>query len=511
MPRILLVIFYLFSVLNANSLKEDFIVKKGLFKYFKVSDCMQLNLSTCYANHPLTPYGLIYLPRSEQEIPYPGCSVECPFCNFLCHPDNGMSPIWRLDKDEAIVVDVGWIPSMKYSTFTMYLWGRYHKDLIFQEDTPYYLQCKNKKSYCPHFASLGDSISIHSPTKVIITPSVTVYTKLFQHFKDPNVKLLVMPGNILNMGVDTPTRDLFSFIHRIAFVDNQTEISEYIENPAINITRLTLNKTLKNNVLFDRVKLKKRKTGKKESSPDFTHEQLVEGLKTLKQAVIKKYNSKFYESEMTAAFFDSGYDCIDNHYQCNGDVRDTLYTVSKSFLKDDYICSIVKNLNIQPLIIIIIMTCAYFCLNIRSYRTLLFILCFMGVLHSLNVYPCAKPSVLRTTTNKNDFFVMIGVNHKQTDYCMYHSISIYKKNKRIGMKVITDDQFFNSSFQYTPELSQYLYTYKFKYDCWGEEYCSQIGTKKVFFIERMYVHPKTGIGAHRSEIINSTLLHFSPY
>ena len=267
---------------------------------------MRLNLSTCFANHPLTPYGLIYLPKSEKEIPYPGCSDECPFCHFLCHPDNGMSPIWRLDENEAIMVDVGWMPYMKYSTFTMYLWGRYHKNLIVNEDTPYYLQCKTPNSYCKHFASLGDSISIHSPSKVIITPSVKVYTKLFEHFKDPSIKLIVLPGNILNLGVDTPTRDLFSFVHRMAFVDNQTELNEYIEHPSVTITRLTLNQTLKNNVLFDRVNLKKRKTGKKESAPTLTHKTLVDGLQTLKKSVIEKYNSKFYESEMTAAFLIAG-------------------------------------------------------------------------------------------------------------------------------------------------------------------------------------------------------------
>ena len=510
MNRPLFTILYIIITIicPVKPLEKEFTVKKGLFKYFNVQDCMQLNLSTCFANHPLTPYGLIYLPKSPAEIPYPGCSDECPFCDFLCHPDIGMSPIWRIDENEAIIVEVEYIPHMKYSTFTMYLWGRYHNTIYFNQNTPHYLQCKRKEGYCKHFASLGDSIPVHSPTKVIITPSVTIYTKLFNHFKDPSVKLMALPGSTLKLGVEDSTRDLFSFVHRMAFVDNQTMVDKHVEHPQITVTRVTLNASI-DNVLFDRAVLKQRKTGKKESLPTITHTTLLEGLETLKTKIVETYKPlRYKQSEMTAAIFDSGYDCIDNQYECNGDVRDTLYTLPKSFLKDDYLCSfntILSHKYIRILFLIIVYMCCR-----CSYKLLTMVLLLSSLFHSLYIYPCSKPSVLQTTKHTRDFFILTGVNHRQTDYCLYHSISIYEKDKRIGVKVITDDLFYNSSFQYTPELSNYLYAYKFKYKCKDEPYCSETETNKIFFIERMYVHPQTGIGAHRSEIINSTLFHFSP-
>lgn len=499
---------YLLCVITVQANMNEFIIQKGEFNYFKVSDCINLNLSTCFANHPLSPYGLIYLPKSVNETPYPGCSNECPFCNFICHPDNGMSPIWRLGNNEAIIVNVKNIPKMKYSTFTMYLWGRYHRYIRFHLETPYYLQCKNENKYCNHFASLGDSISIHTPTKLIITASNSVYVKLFESLNDPNIKLMALPGTILKLGVDTTTKDLFSFVHRIAFADNQSETNQYIQNPTIEILRVTTKHPIKNNILFNRMELKKRKIGKKESTPEYNHTELINALTTLKKSIIKQYGYHYTKSDMNAELFDSGYDCIDNYYECNGDVRDTLYTIPKSFLKNDYMCSYINVLNVELLYTILLIIVAYYLFNIRYYYVFLILLFCFYIVYPAKMYPCKYSSILQTKPYKDDFFLMIGVNHKETEYCLYHSISVYKKNKRIGMNVITDDLFYNSSFEYSPILSKYLYAYKFKYDCENELYCSEIGSDKVFFIERMYAHPKTGIGAHRSEIINSTLFHF---
>jgi len=84
-----------------SSLRDNgFIVQQGIFDFFTLEQC-KTEMDTCYAQNPLTPYGLIYLPRSPFEVKN-NYTAWC--AHNLCKSNGTMSAGWRVSEGETILL-----------------------------------------------------------------------------------------------------------------------------------------------------------------------------------------------------------------------------------------------------------------------------------------------------------------------------------------------------------------------------------------------------------------------
>jgi len=106
------------SVINALKAVQGATVQQGSFDFFTQALCDTLD--TCYAENPLTPYGLAFLPRSPMEQPgYPNWCAH-----GICSPE-GNSAAWRVTQGGEAIVLIGITPpECVYWSVTPYMYSR---------------------------------------------------------------------------------------------------------------------------------------------------------------------------------------------------------------------------------------------------------------------------------------------------------------------------------------------------------------------------------------------------
>ena len=114
-----------------------------------MEDCKDLN--TCYGNNPDSPYGLPMLPRGVGEntdFDEWGKPLEV----------EGMSPTWRLQPNDAVVIFGDSPPEMRYWGITNYIFSKHYNDTVGKNTTVSPVsQCPQPPARCEIFADLGDT------------------------------------------------------------------------------------------------------------------------------------------------------------------------------------------------------------------------------------------------------------------------------------------------------------------------------------------------------------------
>ena len=291
---------------------------------------------------------------------------------------------WRLGQDEAVVLIGRSPPRTKYWSITSYLMSQFYdantSPRIKQANFSSWIQemavsCKPDvgPGRCQKFASLAQPFNnivggYNQPFALIMTSSLETYEmvkrSIQEHASDiTTIQLVPLPADLLALGVRDDDRDLLTMLMRIAYPDNEEEMSKYFEETPISVLRVTPLLASSRGapstryygrddvVFFNRVTgVQEAGGGEAGGKGHVTHEQLLEDLKVLEAGIrqahgnsaargaargggrkshnLRPLNTQLYP--FMHPFFTTGIDCIDDGTECNGDTADTLYPISSN-------------------------------------------------------------------------------------------------------------------------------------------------------------------------------------
>lgn len=133
----------------------------------------------------------------------------------------------------------------------------------------------------------------------------------------------ILPSNILRMGVDAES-DGFTFLHRMAFFQDQTSGSDYLnETPGV-VLRITPKQPAKLNP-YSMPKLRVRGNG------NASELDLMPALSELRAAILKKYGEGNATELITHIWLTEGYDAMQRGIDVIGVTRDTTYLNTTPF------------------------------------------------------------------------------------------------------------------------------------------------------------------------------------
>jgi hypothetical protein len=501
-----------------HALQSDgYLVKQGKWGYFDTVTCAHSD--TCYAINPITPYGLIYLPPHDHETADGNYSNTC-HVHGLCKEVDGVvyAPTWRVAPGEVIVLVGRTPPESTYWSFAPSLYTRFYKggykpnpkDLAQR-----IVQCPSPPkdspgARCEVFSAVNDPLNMETVKVDAATPFNASFsmviawdseaeaagTKRLSEADVGPVNSLRYPGAISKLGVTHGDEDEFINVMRVEDIKHQTDSDAFYGSTPYEVYRvsLPLDKPPQKESFYSSFdgKMRTRWTGRSESAPNATNEELRDGLQKLKDAVIKENANFFnYHSQDFESFVnDSGYECLDRGLKCQGDCRDTIYAKA-TMLVEETICN----------------------------KTHL---------------PCKPSRHAELRNKKNDAFFVMGVNHEMTHQSLYSSVTAYNYPK-LGAGILQKasghqqytmmaDDYAGSATKYVPNhpAAPYLYVVKFARRCSSNEQvlCVDVPMETtdpnittisedqpLVFIERMYIHPGTKSGPAVAETVLPVLVH----
>jgi hypothetical protein len=357
------------------TLGKGYNISEGAVSFFFLKDCLKYNFKTCFALNADSPYGLFHLPPHPSETKYKGCISKTGVCGDGCNTQNDTSlnkgicykgyPMqWRLEKYEIILILGLTPPQCTYWSITPYLMSSF-KEKSGGEVANFSSFAQKKAVSCPKgpgrcakFASLyqpfnlmeflkdDKTLEFSKPFATIISANKNMSEELSDFiFNEYGVRpyFFKLPADILKMGVEDDSRDLFTLLMRIAYPSDQMAMEKYYSNAPISVYRLTPNlKNITSSHIIYQGKdtyFKERKNGFKEGyglDKNITYDTLISGLEELKQKIFETHSKNnpniksFYYTNFLRPYFTNGLDCIKQDTECNGDTPDTLYTISEN-------------------------------------------------------------------------------------------------------------------------------------------------------------------------------------
>lgn len=308
--------------LKASLGDAGFEVREGRHYYFRVEDCE--HLPSCYGNNPTSPYGLYLLPALPGE-------AESDAIELASLPQfDGLSPVWRLRPDEALVYIGRTPPNAAYFSFRSYL---------FRSGDP------ADGTRNDIFASLGDATNntfiatsgtpggttgdpFLAETAVITATDRGVEQSVRDALAAAGFPLdwtntdVIAPEDYgLRMGLGAAD-DSFMMLDRVALFEDAAEGEQYMADPPAIVLRVTP-KSPPTPKPFSIPALKPRGTGTDESA-------LQPALEALAAAVRDQLGEPVRERTVIPITLE-GPRCIEQKTSCLGDVRDTLYFAQLPF------------------------------------------------------------------------------------------------------------------------------------------------------------------------------------
>jgi hypothetical protein len=433
---------------------KGFIVQKGMVNRFTIKDCA--NMPTCFAANATSPYLLFSLP------PFPGVSKPTPAGAFELVPGipKGMSPTLRLREDEAVVIYGRTPPKSKYFSIIPYVFVRFYGD----------------KGSQPIFASASDATNnvniktsdggpFNASTVFIIVSDKAVESSIRKSliqagFNQTIINTIVVSPQIVKLGLSLES-DILMMLGRIALFEDTTAGEKYLNDPPLNIFRVTPREKLKVQNPIPAPIRKKRAKGNSESI-------YLDAINMIESNIRKKFEGNIIE-EFSIASFDLITECLnpDNCLsamtRCNGEVSDTVYAVGP--MHSDYR------------------------VNDRD----------RGVI-----------------VQDNDLFVVFGVNHEAAGRALYSSAVIGNSKKLTGFDDFTSLEMKGSAEEFLPNhpLADKLYAWKVARNCDGIKNCAEIPEEfpgvardePLYFVFRAYVQPGSDISPDPSELITDRVI-----
>jgi len=228
-------------------LETEFEVDEGVFKIFEVADCE--DLERCFFNNPTSPYGSFQVPLGPGE-PEPD-------------PDNrGMSPpglstVYRLREDEALL----WIgtlpPESPYFSFTAYIFSRFDPDAAgpppYDDRAIVYSSLGDSQNHLTMSTSAGQGESPFGKESILIVTADRTTDRVVRSlldgagFSESIANTLVIPRfeadgvtPLARMGYENEA-DLFNVLARIAnpdAIDPDSEIHAWLREPGSTVLRI---------------------------------------------------------------------------------------------------------------------------------------------------------------------------------------------------------------------------------------------------------------------------------
>lgn len=475
---------------------NNYWAEDGFFYYFFKEYCLYAirDTGSCSGNNPDTPYGIYLVKRAPGEYATSTIPMAPEILQDLglSQQDNWES-MWRMRSDEAIVMIALTPPESTYYSYLPYLYSRPQSG----ESTSVSPKVNGRLLYYAAMDSPlnNDNINIseskfNSPIVTILTADKTLDKKIIDQLK------IILP----KYGIST------------AIINTHVVPTDIVKtgykNQSDDFTMLTRiikpnNKTLMQEYYENPPVLILRivpNTPENTSSPKFKftpiparetgnkESNLSGALTTLANAIKSKYTlntrSIAIESGISASMLQIK-KCISYKISCQGDNPDTTYI----------------------------------------YYT----------------------NVENISNNPNDFLVVAGINHVNTNKAEFSNLAIYNNKYFFGIGSVTNENFTGSANEFTSyatglnkntlinNINQF-YAYKIKRNCTGETYCYQLQednlvctdmygnlimcpppntpgvdvTDPISVIERAYRDPNGKYGPSYSEIVAPKFIKIKP-
>ncbi len=211
-----------------NDIEKYYDITQGLVASVRHEVCNRTEKSIgCMYNNYITPYNVIMFPEKNDNLSYRISSVY----NNITYV-----PKWTLGTNQVILI-IGRMPDVRFFNFHNYLMER-----------------NNYWFYRFIFGSLGNSVNnkrirMNNDTFVIISSVNAIHDEyvndmVLKYYNQVNY--LDFPKTVKGEFFDTNLRytyqdspDLFSIISRTALPNNKTTYNEFLNNPTINVWKLT--------------------------------------------------------------------------------------------------------------------------------------------------------------------------------------------------------------------------------------------------------------------------------
>lgn len=430
---------------------QGFTVQRGKVSSFLVEDCELL--STCFGNNATTPYFLVSLPS------YPKQPETLPLSTIGDIPKvpEDMSPSYRIESNEAIVIRGQTPPQTKYFGLTPYVYSRTDAT-----DTPIDI-----------FASIADSINqlqiktdgtaaFNAETAVIYTAdSQTLEAAkealIADGLPETAINAVVLPQNELRLGLNNRD-DTLLVLGRYALIENRIEQQEYLENVPLDVYRLS----------SDEWGTPLAPPPRQPKGDGLTEDALTESLDALDRALLQAFGDSTFEkmpitpAKTVAGFIDPA-KCLQDVSPCLGDNADTTYSAGPLEITTD---------------------------------------------SAGNLQVGARDDM---TLGEEETFVVFGVNHAKANKALYSNFGLYTAGNRIGVAAVTDDQLEGSAQAYLPDNAQAdtLFVYEIRRSCGDRPYCMELPetfpgaslSQAMFFIFRAYLNPGLTVSAAPDELL----------
>jgi hypothetical protein len=572
--------------LKKFTLDKGYNLLEGSVSFFFLKDCLKYNFPTCFALNADSPYGLFHLPPHPSETTYKGCISKTGLCGDGCNTKNDSSLIkgicyrdfpmqWRLEKEEVILVLGITPPQCNYWSITPYLMSSFKERSVGEQKATFtsYAQkkavsCRDGPARCAKFASLyqpynlmefikndNHTLEFSKPFAAILSANKLMSHELSEFiFSISGVKpyIFKLPTDILNMGVDTDFKDLFTMLMRVAYPSNEIEMQNYYLNPPISVYRISPNITTNltsTNITYQQIDsyFKQRQIGYKEGNNlggNITYEVLIKGLEILKNKIVEvqlNKNSKIqavFHANFLKPYFTNGLDCIKQGTECNGDTPDTLYPISENIYISQFcfkfpvllICNFILALiSISMLMFVILFRKKFSKRTISLFYIIIALLILLGSIVTNKIWKefCHLGIGSSIDLEKKDTYIIYGINHEKTNWARYSSVTAYHYEKLVGLhSASSQKEYVDSASIYLGKhhyLSQYFFAFRYSRNCTHSQineediFCYEVPVEglgsvpnngNIFFIERMYVNPKTKTGPIYEESIPAKMIHF---
>ncbi len=452
--------------------RDGFVVGQGAAAVFPLIEAYEAGLiKACWGNDPTKPYLVCLVPPSPgEQVP----SYKFKVGEFLGL--KGVTILFRMRPDEALVFVGRTPPECKYYSYSGYLMERFYGNesrVIFADITDALNHLTINTEGTPN-GSEGNPFDKN--TVIVSTADRGIDERvraaaISAGYSYSIMNTYVVPSPMLKMGLEDDS-DTFNFFIRPSIFKDQQAGDAYIKNPPAVILRLTPKQPASLDP-FSVAELRVRGTGK-------TEHDLTPALNDLRKAILAKYGDlEATELEISEAV-PEGIEGIQRGINVAGPTRDAIYLSTGGQLQ------------------------------------------FYPPTPSLLTGVAEKPPKTFTLADDpNEFVIVYGVNHEVSGKATFSSFTVYGADIWNGVGGVTSDQY-PTAEEYLPgnPNAKHFYAYKIARRC-DDDNCYRVpgpGLKAhgieldqpIFIIFRVYCEPATRTGPAKSEILFDRAIKFSP-
>lgn len=439
------------DALVALATDEGFHVQEGRNEpFFFPEDCE--DLPSCYSGNATSPYAFFSVPPSPGAAPLPTTHLGAP-------SEDGVSRVFNLRQDEAVVYLGRTPPRAAYFSYTPYLFSRADAD---GEHVDLFASLTD--SFNQINLALGDVDSpFDAPLAMIVTAHRGIAERVQSWLRTAGIpvaqqNLMVIPSDIARLGA-TSGADRLMVLQRFALFEDPAQGEAYLRELPARVFRLSP---------ADERPADPLPTPPRQPRGSGTDEQhLLPALDALEAAIRQAHSGSASPLAMLSPSVVSQAIhpelCIDQLRPCQGEVSDTVYSAGP-----------------------------------RS--------------HILT----GEPN--RLSESAGDYFVAFGVNHEASGKALYSNFVVQNAARQAGIAAFTSREMVGSAQVYLPDHPDagQLFAVKVARDCEGQSYCLEIATgfpgvaldEDIMFLGRSYIQPGTSVSPGTDEVLTERVLRF---